>query len=282
MRPNEIALFEHKARQIRATSVQMAHDAGIGHVGSALSCVEALLALFYHWLRLTPGNIGSVERDRFILSKGHACASLYSILADRGFFPRQWLHRYGEMDGPLPDHPCKHALPLLECPTGSLGHGLGVATGMLYGLRLRGVPARTAVLMGDGECNEGSVWESAMFAAAQGLDNLLVLVDENGIQAVGRSAEIMGHTSLEEKFRAFGWGACSVEGNHLPSVLAALDRFPLENGKPSAVILRTTKGAGVSFMEDQVLWHYRVPSDEDLRNSLRELRAAPLHLCESA
>jgi transketolase len=277
-----LEFLEKKACQARATCVQIAHDGKVGHLGSALSCVDALIALFYCWLRFSPENPKDPERDRFIMSKGHGCASLYTVMAQRGFFPAKTLAEYGRMDSCLPDHPCRFALPLLECSTGSLGHGLGLATGMLYGLRLKGSSARAVVLMSDGECNEGTVWEAAMFAAAQKLDNLLALVDYNGLQAVGRSDEIMGHTSLEEKFRAFGWSAVTVNGNKIAEILRELNRFPFEPGRPSCIILKTKKGSGISFMEDKVVWHYRIPSDEDLRLALEELGERPLHLCDSS
>jgi transketolase len=269
--------LEKKARELRATCIQMAHDSREGHLKSALSCVEILVALYYTWLNVNPEKCLIPERDRFILSKGHACSALYAVLADRGFFPVEWLSEYGRSQSPLPNHPCKHALPLLECSSGSLGHGLGIATGMLYGFKLNGNKARLAVLMSDGECNEGSVWEAAMFASAHRMDNLLAVVDNNGVQAVGRSEEIMGNTSLEEKFRSFGWAARTLNGNHLSEVIEALGDFPFKKGRPSAIIAKTTAGSGVSFMEDQVLWHYRVPSDEDLHRALQELEAIPLH-----
>ncbi|MBI5210949.1 MAG: transketolase [Elusimicrobia bacterium] len=267
-----------KARQIRATCVQMAYDGKMGHLGSALSCVDAIVALYHDWLRVSPATADDPDRDRFILSKGHACTAHYAVLADLGFVPKDCLSRYAVMNQPMGSHPCKHALPLLECSTGSLGHGLGIASGMLYGLRHKRSPARVAVLLGDGECNEGSVWEAAMFCAAQKLDGLLAMVDYNRLQAVGRTDQVNGHSSLEEKFRSFGWGARTIDGNAMGGILDALDRFPLRPGRPTALILRTVKGAGVSFMEDQVLWHYRVPSAEDLARALEELKAAPLHL----
>ena len=277
----DVAALEAKARRVRATCVQLSHDGKIGHLGSALSCIEGLLALYHGWLNVTPETIDDPNRDRFILSKGHACTALYAVLADLGFVPMQWLGSYGLKDEPMGSHPCRHALGVLECSSGSLGHGLGIATGMLYGLGLDGSDARAAVMLSDGECNEGSVWESAMFAAAQKMENLLVLVDYNRIQAVGRSDEIMGHTSLEEKFRAFGWGACTIDGNDMQAVVETLGRFPLEPGRPTAVVLRTRKGAGVSFMEDKVLWHYRIPSDDDLARALAELDARPIHISGS-
>lgn len=271
-----------QARQARATCVQLAHDGRVGHVGSALSCVDAIVALYGGWLNVNESNRGADDRDRFILSKGHACTALYAVLAQRGFIPAQWLADYACYGKPLSDHPCKHALELLEMSSGSLGYGLGVAAGMLYGLSLRSVYPRAVVLMSDGECNEGSVWEAAMFAAAKRLGNLVALVDYNGIQAVGRSDEIMGRASIEQKFRAFGWAARTINGNDMPEVVDALWSLPLEPDKPSAIVLKTLKGAGVSFMQDKTLWHYRVPSDEDLQNALDELGEVPWHLARRA
>jgi len=274
----DLSLLERKARQIRATCVQLSHDGKEGHLSSALSCVDLIVGLYYHWLRAFPGEPRNPGRDRFLLSKGHGCTALYGALADRGFIPKEWLSSYASSNSPLPNHPCLHALPLLEFSSGSLGHGLGVATGMLYGLRLDRNPARAAVLMSDGECNEGSVWEAAMLASAHKLERLLAIVDYNGLQAVGRSDEIMGHTSLEEKFRSFGWAARTIRGNRMDEILAALDAVPFEPGRPTALIARTVGGAGVSFMQDQTLWHYRVPSDEELAKALAELGERPLHL----
>jgi len=255
----------------------MAHQGREGHLSGTLSSVDLLVALFHGWLRIDPAHPKHPGRDRFIFSKGHAASALYAVMADRGFFPKEWLHRYAQEHTPLPNHPCAHALPVLECSSGSLGQGLGIGTGMSYGMRLAGIDARVAVLMSDGECNEGSVWEAAMFAAANRMDRVLAVVDNNGVQAVGRSDELMGHTSLAEKFRAFGWRARTINGNHMVEILAALADVPFEPGRPSAIVARTTGGAGVSFMQDDVLWHYRVPSEDDLRRALDELLAKPIH-----
>lgn len=271
-------VLEKKARALRATCVQLAHDAKENHLNGALSCIDILVALYDGWLRISPDQPRFPDRDRFIFSKGHACTALYAILADRGFFSKKLLHHYAQNDTPLPNHPCIHALPILECSAGSLGHGLGMATGLCYALRLDGKKSRVAVLISDGECNEGSTWESAMFAAAKRLDQLLAIVDYNGIQSVGRSDELMGYTSLEVKFRAFGWGVRSVNGNDIAQIVETLQAFPFEPTRPSAIIAKTKAGAGVSFMEDQVLWHYRVPSDQDLRQALLELGEIPIHM----
>jgi transketolase len=272
--------LKEKARALRATCIQLAHDGKESHLNGALSCVDLLVALYHCWLNVSPRDPKGPDRDRFIFSKGHASTALYAVLADRGFIPKGLLSRYAQDDSPLPSHPCIHALPILECSAGSLGHGLGMGSGMSYALRLEGKRCRVVVLASDGECNEGSTWEAAMFAAAKRLENLLLVVDYNGIQSVGRSDELMGSTSLEEKFRAFGWGARSVDGHNIEKIVESLRAFPFEASRPSALIARTTAGAGVSFMEDQVLWHYRVPSDEDLKRALVELGANPIHMKE--
>ena len=278
--PYSISDLELKARALRATCIQLAHDGKESHLNGALSCVDLLIALYYGWLNVSPDDPKRPDRDRFIFSKGHACTALYAVLADRGFISKEWLSHYAQNDSPLPSHPCIHALPILECSAGSLGHGLGIASGVSYALRLEGRTCRVAVLASDGECNEGSTWEAAMFAAAKHLENLLLVVDYNGIQSVGRSDDLMGHTSLEEKFRAFGWGVRSVDGHDIEKIVESLRAFPFEASRPSALIAKTRAGAGVSFMEDQVLWHYRVPSDEDLKRGLAELDARPIHMKE--
>ncbi|MHB8834583.1 MAG: transketolase [Candidatus Methylomirabilia bacterium] len=272
----DIEVLSRMAREVRATCVQMAHDGKEGHLSSSMSQAGLLVALYNAWLRVDPANPRAPDRDRFFLSKGHACASLYAVLAQRGFLPMEALREYNREEGPLPNHPCVHALPLLEASSGSLGQALGIATGVLYALRLKGGAGRVAVLMGDGECNEGSVWEAAMFAAAHKLDRLLTIVDYNGIQAVGRSDDIMGQTCLEEKFRAFGWAARVVDGSSMREIVAALDAVPFEPGRPSAIVARTR--TGVSFMDGSVLWHYRKPDAEDLEKALAELGERPLHL----
>ena len=272
-----IAELEKKARQIRATCVQMAFDAREGHLSSALSCVDLVVALYNGWLNFTPSDPKNPARDRFYFSKGHACTTLYAVLAERGFVPAEVLSTYGKTDSAMPNHPCRHALPALEMSSGSLGHGLGIATGALYGLRLDNNPARAVVLMSDGECNEGSVWESAMFAAAHKLNRLLAIVDYNGLQAVGRSDALMGYTSLEEKFRAFGWAARTINGNSMAEITAALADVPFASDRPSAIIAKTRGGFGVDFMEDQTLWHYRAPSPEDYQRALSILGQPPLH-----
>ena len=269
---------EFIARSIRATCVQLAHDGRESHLNGALSSVDLLLAFHQEWLRFDQENPDDPDRDVFIFSKGHACTSLYAVLAAMGRIPPELLRTYAQEGSALPSHPCIHALPVLDCSSGSLGHGLGVATGRAVGQRLKGSKGRTVAFLSDGECNEGSIWEAAMFAAAQKLENLVACIDANGIQSVGRSDELNGGASLEEKFRAFGWSVESVDGHDLEAIREVLSRLPFGNGRPSALIGRTVAGRGVGRMEDQVLWHYRVPSDEDVAVALKELDAVPLHL----
>jgi len=277
--------LQRKSRQIRATCVQMAFDARQGHLNGAMSCVEILVALYHGWLNVgpvLPDQSIDPARDRFVFSKGHACKSFYAVLADRGLIPLQWLATYARNDSHLPMHPCKHALHVLETSAGSLGHGLGMATGMAYALRLMDNPARCVALLSDGECNEGSTWESAMFAAAHKMDRVLAVVDYNRVQSVGRTDHLTGGTSFEEKFRAFGWAARTIDGHDIAEIRATLNEVPFVRGKPTAIIARTRAGAGVSFMEDQVLWHYRAPSRDDLDRALAELDARPIYTPEPA
>lgn len=269
--------FNAKARAIRATCVQMAFDARQGHLNGAMSSVEILLALFHGFLNISCDKPKDPARDRFIFSKGHACKSLYAVMADAGLFPMEWLINYGKNDTHLAVHPCIHALEVLEASAGSLGHGLGLATGRAYALRLEKNPARCVALLSDGECNEGSTWEAAMFAAAQKLDSVIAIVDYNRVQSVGMTDDLVGHTSFEEKFRAFGWATRVANGHDVGEMISVLRQAPFTPGKPSVIIANTRAGAGVSFMENQVLWHYRVPSKDDLANAFKELNAQPIY-----
>jgi transketolase len=270
--------LQKKAREIRATCIKMACDARETHLSSALSCVDILTVLFGGFLNYGGGATGSSPlRDRFILSKGHGCSAMYATLVAFGILPEGLLKTYSKKDSSLPNHPCKYALPLLEISTGSLGQGLGVASGMLYGLRLDGNNAsRAVVLLSDAECNEGSTWEAAMFSAAQNLHNLLAIVDNNGYQAVAKTTEVMGDTLLEEKFRSFGWEAVVADGNDINALTETLARFPFSQSKPSAIIARTAVAAGINCMEGNHSWFYRSPQQGDVDNAVKELGASPI------
>lgn len=264
-----------RARRLRATCIKMSHVGKEGHLGGALSCIDILVALYHVWLNVSPEQPKAADRDRLFFSKGHACSALYAALADRGFFDPAALATYNQAGSPFPLHSCKHSLPVLEMSAGSLGHGLGIATGAAYGLRMDHNPARIVVLMSDGECNEGSVWEAAMLAKAQSLDRLIAIVDYNGTQSIGFTDDLMGHTSIEEKFRSFGWNASTIDGNNIAAIVKSLDAITFDTGRPTAIVAKTRKG--VSFMEDQILWHYRVPPADEVARALDELAAAPIY-----
>lgn len=259
------------SRQIRARLVRMSHDARAAHLGSSLSCVDILVAMYWGILRIDPDSAEDVNRDRFIMSKGHAAAALYATLARRGFFPSEWLESYGRDGSRLAEQMSPGCVPGVEAATGSLGHGLPLGLGMALAGRIQQRPYRVWVLMSDGECNEGSVWEASMFAAAHQLEELITIVDYNGWQATGRSDQIMALASLTEKWQAFGFETHEVDGHCMTSLWGAMRAAIQTTGKPSAIIARTVKGKGVSFMEDDNNWHYRVPNDEELSAALAEL-----------
>lgn len=249
----------------------MSHDARAAHLASALSCVDLLVGLYWHALRIDPDKPDDPNRDRCILSKGHASSALYAVLAERGFFPVEHLHTYGDDGGNLAEQMGPRCVPGIEAATGSLGHGLPLGVGMALAARLAGRESRVWVVLSDGECNEGSVWEAAMLAAAQSLDNLCVLVDYNRWQATGRSQEILALEPLAEKWSAFGFETHRINGHDFDAILPALDHAKSTTGRPTAIIADTIKGRGVSFMEDDNNWHYRIPNDDELAAALDEL-----------
>jgi transketolase len=254
----------------------MSHDAGTPHLGSALSCVDILATLYWGILRIDPAQPDAPDRDRFILSKGHAASALYAVLAERGFFPATWLDTFARHGSPLAEQPAPHCAPGVEWATGSLGHGLPVGLGMALAGRIQNLPYRTYVCLSDGECNEGTVWEAALFAAAQKLDRLAVVIDYNKWQATGRSNEVMALPSLRDKWAAFGWHASEVDGHDPHALLHALSTLPHPSGQPLAVIAHTVKGRGVSFMEDDNNWHYRIPTAAEVDEAGRQL-GIPAH-----
>lgn len=263
--------LESLARRIRRRIVTMSHRGRSPHLGSCLSCVDILVACYFHAMRIDADRPGDDDRDRFILSKGHAAPALYATLAERGFFPLDLLDTYNTDGGVLAEHPCPASVPGLEAATGSLGHGLPIGVGMGLAANLRASDARVFVTLSDGECNEGSVWEAAMFAGAQRLGRLMVFVDFNRWQATGRSEEVMALTPLADKWRAFGWDAVDVDGHDLEALCRVAET---RREKPTAVIAHTVKGKGVSFMEDDNNWHYRIPDEREYADAMAELSDA--------
>jgi transketolase len=261
------------AQKIRTKVVEMSHRAGTPHLGSALSCVDILVALYWNVMAVDPIRPSDPDRDRLLFSKGHAASALYAALALRGFFTKELLESYAEAGSPLGEHPSPE-LAGIEVAAGSLGHGLSLGVGMALAARIQGRSYRVFVLMSDGECNEGSVWEAALLAPAQRLDKLAVVIDYNKWQATGRSNEVMALHPLQAKWEAFGWSTFEVDGHDLDDLAKVLGNVPDGSGKPVAVIAHTTKGRGVSFMEDDNNWHYRVPNWDEL--GLAKLELAPL------
>jgi transketolase len=269
--PLDLAGCAALARRIRRHAICMTARARSSHVGACLSMADLLAVLYGRALHVRPHAPDWPGRDRFILSKGHGCAGLYATLAERGFFPLSWLDEFGADGSRLIGHVSHVGVPGVEVSTGSLGHGLPIACGMALSLRREKADARVFALMSDGECDEGSVWEAALFAAHHRLDNLVVVVDYNKIQSLGRVEDILGLEPLTEKWRAFGWVAASIDGHDVMAIADVLDAVPAEPGRPTCVVAHTVKGRGVSFMENTVLWHYRAPAGEELRLALAEI-----------
>ena len=264
--------LERIAAELRGEVIGLSHRAKTPHLGSSLSCIDLLVALYWNFLRIDPAKADSPDRDRFILSKGHAAPALYVTLWRRGFFSPQLLADYAKDGAALAEQPAPDCAPGVEWATGSLGHGLSVGVGMALAARIQKRDYRTVVLLSDGECNEGSVWEAAMFAAAQRLGSLTVLIDYNKWQATGRSEEVMALAPLRDKWEAFGWESYEVDGHDFAEIRAALACGELpDRSKPLAIVAHTIKGRGVSFMEDDNNWHYRIPNAEELAAARKEL-----------
>jgi len=259
------------AQRIRQRVVRMSHDAEAPHLGSALSCVDLLVAVYFGVAKIDPEAPNDSERDRIILSKGHAAAALYAVLSARGYFPDSLLQTYNTDGSRLAEHPTLGCVPGVEASTGSLGHGLSLGAGMAVANRLLSRSSRVYVILSDGECEEGSTWEAALFAAGQRLDRIVALIDYNKWQATGRSNEVMPLHPLAEKWKAFGWSAYEVDGHDPAALMQILTSLPDGSGQPVAIIAHTVKGKGVSFMEDDNNWHYRIPTEAEVATAVAEL-----------
>jgi transketolase len=260
------------SRRVRVRVVENSHKTETPHLGSCLSCVDILVAAYFHALRIDPARPDDPDRDRFILSKGHGAPALFQVLALRGFYPTARLDDYGKDGSVFAEHPPAPAyLPGIEAATGSLGHGLPMGLGMALAARIQGRQYNVLAVLSDGECNEGATWEAAMLAAAQKVERLCVVIDFNRWQATGRSDEIMAVTPLPEKWRAFGWSTYETDGHDLDQLGRMLSALPDGSGRPVAIVAHTVKGRGVSFMEDDNNWHYRIPKAEEVAAAKREL-----------
>jgi len=273
----ELAL---KSLHYRRNVLRWIKHAGAGHTGGSLSCVDILNVLYNRILRVSPATFTDPKRDRYIQSKGHSVEALFVVLADCGFFPESDLETLCGYQSDYVGHPTRHVTGV-EQNTGALGHGLPLAVGTALASQLDAAGFRAFTLLGDGELAEGSNWEGALAGAHYKLDNLTVIIDCNTLQITGRTKDVMNHEPLAEKWAAFGWAVRTIDGHNLAAITAALEQ-PLEAGKPSCVIARTTKGKGVSFMEDVAKWHHGVPSADELARAYAELDGAIAHLSGGA
>ena len=261
------------AAKSRLLAVDAVHEAASGHPGGSLSCLDMLTALYFHEMNIDPAKPRDPERDRFVLSKGHCSPALYATLAQRGFFPVEQLKLFRSIKGHMSGHPDMVNVPGVDMSTGSLGQGLSTAVGMALAAKLQGKSYRTYAICGDGEIEEGQIWEAVMAAAKWKLDNLCAFVDVKGLQTDGRTADVMPSEPLDKKFEAFNWKVLKVDGHDMEAILAALAAAREEKGRPTVILAATVKGKGVSFMEGQAGWHGKAPNDEQFAQARAELEA---------
>lgn len=270
-RIRDIKVLEEIARRVRINILKMLTKAGSGHTGGSLSATDIAVAIYFSKMNYDPQDPFWKDRDRFILSKGHAAPLLYAIMAEAGYFPEDVLDNLRQIESPLQGHPCCKSLPGVEVSTGSLGQGLSVANGMALGLRLDRNPARVYCILGDGELQEGQVWEAAMTSAHYKLDNICAVVDNNGLQIDGYIRDVMNVEPLRDKWLSFGWHVIEIDGHNMQEILNALDSAEEIKGKPTVIIAHTIKGKGVSIFEGKVEYHGIPPTNEELEKALKEL-----------
>jgi transketolase len=269
----DIPCLEYKSIQYRKTLLSIIKKANAGHTGGSLSCIDILNVLYNHVMNVSPENFAHPDRDRYIHSKGHSVEALYTVLADKGFYPVEELDSLEQYQSKFIGHPTRK-VPGIEQNTGALGHGLSFAVGMALAAKKDGRPYRVFVMTGDGELTEGSIWEASMSAAHYRLDNLTVVVDRNTLQITGRTEEVMRLEPLADKFRAFGYAVRTADGNNIADLVNVMEQLPFETGKPSLILARTVKGKGVSFIEDLASWHHRVPTNDEYAMARAELNRA--------
>jgi len=267
----EIARLSEIAGRLRITIIEMLHKAGSGHPGGSLSVIDIVTALYFGRMKHDPKRPDWSERDRFVLSKGHGVPALYAVMAEAGYFPKEELMTLRELGSRLQGHPVNTWLPGIEAPTGSLGQGLSVAQGLALASKLDGNTFHTCCVIGDGESQEGQIWEAAMSAPKFGLDNLTVFLDYNRGQIDGPVSEVMDIEPVADKWRAFNWNVLSIDGHDMEQILSAVDQAKAMKGKPTMIIAHTVKGKGVSFMEHQISWHGAAPNKDQTEKALAEL-----------
>ena len=272
--------LQKMANEVRKGIVTGTHAAGAGHPGGSLSAAEVFTYLYFEEMKVDPADPKNPDRDRFVLSKGHTAPGLYAVLANRGYFPVEDLVTLRHLGSHLQGHPCMTHTPGVDMSSGSLGQGISAAVGMALSAKLRNKDYRVYTLLGDGEIQEGQVWEAAMFAGAKKLDNLVVIVDNNGLQIDGRIEDVNSPYPIDKKFEAFNFHVINVaDGNDLEQLDAAFKEARATKGMPAAIIMKTLKGKGVSFMEGQVGWHGKAPNDEQYKVAMEELKKAEEALC---
>lgn len=265
--------LQAKSLLYRKTLLKVIFMTKAGHTGGSLSCVDILNVIYNHVMNITPENFKEIDRDHYVHSKGHAVEALYAVLTDKGFFPREELETVEKYGSYFIGHPTRD-IPGIEQNTGALGHGLALAVGMALAAKKDGRSNRIFTIMGDGELAEGSVWEASISAAHYKLDNLIAIVDRNTLQISGRTQDVMSTEPLDEKFKAFGFAVRHVDGNDIPDLIELFGQLPFEPGKPNLVLAHTTKGKGISFIEDKAPWHHKVPTETEFEIALRELGLA--------
>ena len=268
LEPGQIA---SKAAEIRKKVILMNARAGQGHTGTDLSEADILASLFFRILNISKDNLNDPDRDRFILSKGHGVGALYCTLVEAGYLDTTLLETYLKFDSKLPGHPVRQKIPYIELNTGALGHGLSVGVGLALSAKLSRRDFRVFVLTGDGELEEGSIWEAAMSAAHFKLDNLIVIVDRNTLQLSDRTDKITTLEPLADKWQAFGFDTHVIDGHDVSMIIRTIEDLNLRNGLPNVILAKTIKGKGVSFIEDQASWHHKVPVDEQINRAIKEL-----------
>ncbi|MBO5378706.1 MAG: transketolase [Clostridia bacterium] len=271
MEKERILELQKIATDIRLGALRAVYNAKSGHPGGALSSADILACLYFSELNIDVNNPKWEDRDRFVLSKGHSCPGLYATLAEKGFFDKSELDSFRHTGALLQGHPDMKAISGVDMSTGSLGQGFSCACGMALGAKISGKSYRTYALVGDGESQEGQVWEAIMFAAHYKLDNLCLIIDSNGLQIDGCVKDVMNVMPYEPKLEAFGWNVITIDGNNIEEILAALEAARAVKGKPTAIIAKTTKGKGVSFMENQASWHGKAPNEEQYNIAVSEL-----------
>ena len=268
---DETRELEAKSKELRKIIFKAIYHAGGGHLASSLSIADLLVVLYFKFLKVDPEKPGWDSRDRFILSKGHACAALYAILAQKGFFKRELLLSMCRKGSVLGGHPDMLKIPGVDASTGSLGHGFPYGVGIAFSGKLNERDYKVYSILGDGECQEGSIWEAAIFAAQHGLDNMIAIVDYNKLQAMDFIENIGSLDPLSEKWSAFGWKTTEIDGHNMEEIETALNKIPFKKGSPSLIIAHTTKGKGISFAENAPIWHYRMPDERELKVALKDL-----------